>query len=142
MQLVRDPDRLLLRLDRGEDVLASITGVVREHDLPHCVVQGIGAIESIEIGAYELDRRVYRRHHLDGGWEVLSLSGNVGWADGQPMPHLHVVLGDLDGHLRGGHLFAGTVHVTLELTLWPGQHRLQRGLDREVGLPLWQLPSS
>ena len=49
---------------------------------------------------------------------------------------------DLDGHLCGGHLFAGTVHVTLELTLWPGQHRLQRGLDQEVGLPLWQLPSS
>ena len=55
------------------------------------------------------------------------------------MLHTHVTLADLDGHVRGGHLFAATVHVTLELVLWPGRVRIERGLDDATGLKLWKL---
>jgi predicted DNA-binding protein with PD1-like motif len=55
------------------------------------------------------------------------------------MLHTHVTLADLDGHVRGGHLFAATVHVTLELVLWPGRARIERGMDEATGLNLWKL---
>ena len=48
-------------------------------------------------------------------------------------------LADLNGHVRGGHLFAATVHVTLELVLHPGEARLERAPDDETGLNLWKL---
>lgn len=139
MKIVEDQDRVLISLARGEEVPQQLARFCAERNYPHATVEGIGAIEAITIGAYDLEKRVYRKHELEGGWEVLAFNGNFGWIEQEPMLHTHVTLADLDGHVRGGHLFAATVHVTLELVLWPGRVRIERGMDEATGLNLWKL---
>lgn len=139
MKTTDDQDRVLVSLARGEEVPQQLAQFCAGRGFPHAAIEGIGAIEGITIGAYDLENRVYRKHELEGGWEVLAFNGNFGWISGEPMLHTHVTLADLDGHVRGGHLFAATVHVTLELVLWPGRARIERGLDDATGLNLWKL---
>lgn len=138
MQRFHSDDHWLLRLDRGEDVLRSIRDFARTHAIGHASIHGIGAIEGVTVGAYDLEKREYVRRELEGGYEVLSLMGNLGWVEDEPFPHLHVVLGDLEGRCVGGHLFAGVVHVTLELFVHPQRARLPRVHDEETGLKLWR----
>lgn len=141
MRSLDQRDRILLSLARGENVTESILSFCAERQIPHAVVTAIGAIEDIEIGAYDLEARAYVKRELVGGWEVLALNGNFGWADGQPVLHVHATLSDLQCNVLGGHLFHAKVHVTLEVVLFPGTVPLQRGFDEATGLKLWQLPN-
>ena len=141
MRTLDQRDRILLSLSRGESVNESITGFCAERQIPHAVVSGIGAIDDAVIGAYDLERREYLRRELDGAWEVLSLNGNFGWADGSPVLHVHATLGDMECNVVGGHLFEARVHVTLEVVLWTGTVPLHRAHDEATGLKLWQLPN-
>lgn len=140
MRSLDQRDRVLLSLARGEHVNESITQFCAERQIPHAVVMGIGAIEGIVIGAYDLQARAYVKRELQGGWEVLALNGNFGWASGQPVLHAHATLSDLQCNVLGGHLFSAVVHVTLEVVLLPGTVPLERGPDAATGLTLWQLP--
>lgn len=140
MRVQPSSDHFLLSLARGEDVLDGIVRACVARDVGHAWIQGIGAIEQVTIGAYDLERRTYLREDLDGGWELLSLNGNFGWADGEPVLHPHVMISDMQNHSRGGHLFAARVHVTLEVVVFTGAERLERAHDEAVGLKLWNLP--
>jgi predicted DNA-binding protein with PD1-like motif len=136
---IDDGDHVLVSLARGEEVVGQLTRFCHDRGFPHAAIEGIGAIEAVTIGAYDLEQRVYRKQELAGGWEVLGFNGNFSWISGEPMLHTHVTLADLEGHVRGGHLFAAVVHVTLELILRPGSIRVERGLDAACGLNLWRL---
>lgn len=142
MRSLDQRDRILLSLARGEPVNESITRFCAERQIPHAVVMGIGAIEDIVIGAYDLVARTYVKRELQGGWEVLALNGNFGWANGKPVLHVHATLSDMQCNVLGGHLFSALVHVTLEVVLLPGTVPLQRGPDAATGLELWQLPNT
>lgn len=139
MQTLEDRDRVLVSFSRGEEVCTQLTRFCAARGFGHATLEGIGALEGVTIGAYDIARRAYRRQELEGGWELLAFNGNFGWVSGEPMLHAHVMLADLGGHVRGGHLFAATVHVTLELVLCPGTARLERSFDEVTGLNLWHL---
>ena len=141
MRRLDQRDRVLLSLARGERVNESITTFCAERQIPHAVVTGIGAIEDIVIGAYDLQTRSYTRRELQGGWEVLALNGNFGWAGTDPVLHVHATLSDLQCNVAGGHLFSARVHITLEVVLFTGTVPLHRGHDETTGLKLWQLPN-
>jgi predicted DNA-binding protein with PD1-like motif len=141
MRFLEERDRVLLRLFRGEEVVSSLQDFAQERRIPHAVVNGIGAIEDVTIGAYDLSAGKYRRRTLEGDWEVISLMGNLGWANDLAFLHAHAMLGDLHCNVLGGHLFQATVHVTMEVVLWTGTLTLQRTHDEEVGLKLWNLPN-
>ncbi len=139
MRSLDDGDHVLVSLARGEEVVGQLTRFCHDRGFPHAGIEGIGAIEGVTIGAYDLEQRIYRKQELAGGWEVLGFNGNFSWISGEPMLHTHVTLADLDGRVRGGHLFAAVVHVTLELILRPGQIRIDRAADEDTGLNLWKL---
>lgn len=139
MKIIEAGDHILVSLARGEEVPGQLARFCAGRGFGHATVAGIGAIEGVVIGAYDLGARVYRRHELEGGYEVLAFNGNFSWINGEAMLHTHVTLADLDGQVRGGHLFAARVHVTLELVFRPGSYRVERGPDDATGLNLWNL---
>ncbi|HEX6082166.1 MAG TPA: DUF296 domain-containing protein, partial [Methylomirabilota bacterium] len=71
--------------------------------------------------------------------EVVSLLGNVALDSGEPRIHAHVVVGRSDGGALGGHLLAGFVDPTLEVTLVEAPAALQRRTDPATGLALIEL---
>jgi predicted DNA-binding protein with PD1-like motif len=132
-------DRFLVRVDRGEELVASILEVAARHDLGSGVVLAIGALENVELGFYVLDEKRYLRRTLPGMHELLSLQGNLARLDGEPALHAHVVLGARDFSTLGGHLFRGSVAVVAEVVILPDRSTVSRGKDEPTGLNLWQL---
>jgi predicted DNA-binding protein with PD1-like motif len=114
--LHRNRGRTVIRFDKGEEFPQALADWCRKERVTSAaVVAGIGMLSSIEIGRY--DGNEYERETVSPSSEILSLQGNVSMKEGEPFVHLHVSLADEDMNARGGHLFGGTVSMTIELVL-------------------------
>ena len=114
--LYRDNDRTVIRFDKGEKFPETLARWCAEQKVhAAAIVAGIGMLENIVIGRY--DGKEYVKKTVEPSSEILSLQGNVSIKEGEPFVHLHVNLADEDMSSRGGHLFEGTVSMTIELVL-------------------------
>ncbi len=126
----------VVALEKGEEVLTTLTRAARDHQLRTCQITGVGAFERATVGYLERPRRAYRRIELDEQLEVLSFAGNVMHKDNEPLVHVHVALGRADGSTIGGHLFEARVWPTLELVVTELPGLVEKVPDAETGLPL------
>ncbi|MDM7991908.1 MAG: DNA-binding protein [Candidatus Fermentibacter sp.] len=125
----------LLRFDRGERFPEALAAWCAETGVGGAVLLcGVGMMADVELGVY--DGSAYRRRVFPGPDEVLSLSGNVSMLDGKPFVHVHAVLGSHEFEARGGHLFGGTVAVTLEVALRITDTPMERGEAQGAFRPL------
>ena len=114
--LHRDGLVTVIRFDVGEELVSSIGGWCSEQGIEAAaVVAGIGMLSDIRIGRY--DGSEYLSRTIAESSEILSLQGNVSMKEGEPFVHLHVSLADEDFSAVGGHLFEGTVSMTIELVM-------------------------
>jgi hypothetical protein len=137
MLCVRSGNKLVVRLQAGEDVHGSLLDVCREHRVGGgFVISGIGMLSGPELGFFVKDGQ-YERKLFPGRYELLNLSGNVSLKDGEPMAHLHAMLGREDYSVFGGHLFGAEVGLTLEVLILavPEPARMYRVIEPESGLP-------
>ena len=139
MEFFESEDEILLRLARGEKIIESLTQLADRRGLGFCWFNAIGAVENAELGFFVRDQKEYRRKTFSESFELVSLIGNITEVDGSPFCHAHVVLGDADFRLWGGHLFEATVSVTCELVLRSHPFTVPRSDHEEVGLNLWNL---
>lgn len=131
--------RVMVRLDRGEEVIASLTNLCKDHEIEAAHLSAIGAVRNAEIGYYDLKSFSYLTRKFPEIYELVSLSGNVALVDGEPFVHAHATLGSSDFSVHGGHLVAATVAVTVEAVVTVFDTRFQRSLDPEVKLKLLRL---
>ena len=114
--LYRDRERTVIRFDKGEQFPETLAQWCAQQEVrAAAIVAGIGMLENIVIGRY--DGIEYIKETVEPSSEILSLQGNVSMKEGEPFVHLHVNLADEDMSSRGGHLFEGTVSMTIELVL-------------------------
>ena len=133
-------ERYTLRLERGEEVIGALTEWVKERGITAASMVGIGALEQVELGYYELPTKTYHRHTFPEDYELLNLTGNVSLLeDGETFVHAHVTIGGRDYSTKGGHLFSARVAVTVELVLTPLPGQIRRAFDEACGLKLWRL---
>lgn len=126
-----------LVLDRGEEFFSVVSQYCEEHNIHWAQFQAIGALEDVEIGYYDFERREYVFREEAGPFEVASMDGNITEMEGeQPVVHAHAVLTRCDETLEciGGHLRRATVHLTLEIAMWEITQPLIRRYDEETGL--------
>jgi len=142
MQLLRADGHYLLRLVRGEELHECVQGLAAQEGWDHAVVFGLGAIEQVELGAWDVPTKHYTRKRFDDPYELVSLVGNVSWVDGAPYMHAHVCISGHDFVAWAGHLFTSRVYATVELSVHPGRGRVERAMDDEIGLKLLSLPES
>lgn len=133
----------VLRLERGEDVLASITKFCKQKGIGSGFFHAIGAVEQAKIGYYDLAKKEYGSKEYPAAMEVASMTGNIALVDDAPFVHCHAVLSGIAPGTEnlpvGGHVFAATVAVTLEVHLVAFDERVRRSLDDEIGLKLLDL---
>ena len=133
----------LLRLERGEDVLSSITEFCKRKGILSASFRAIGAVEKIRIGYYDLAVKKYGSKEYPDAMEVASMTGNVAQVDGQPFVHCHAVLTGItagsENQPIGGHVFEAKVAVTLEVHLVAFNENIMREMDDEIGLKLLDL---
>ncbi len=131
----------LLRLERGEDIPATLTRFVEEQRIRSGIVTGIGAASAIELGYFHLARRRYHRRTIRAECELAALTGNIAWLDRKPVCHLHAVVSDRQLRAWGGHLFAARTAATCEIWILPGRAQVGRAPDPLTGLNLLSLPA-
>lgn len=127
------------KLERGDDLLESISFFCKEKRIRLGRVEAIGAVEKAVLGYYDQNRKEYDFFAIDSPHEITSLVGNISLRDGIPMVHAHVTLADEKGMVRGGHLAPGTIVFACELIIeaFEGPD-FRRALDKKTGLPLWE----
>lgn len=122
----------------GDHVMEPLVDFLREHSIAAGRLSGIGGLSEVTLGYFEWDRKEYQQHRLEEQVELLSLTGDVALADGDPQVHAHVVVGRSDTTVRGGHLLDGVVRPTLELIVEDAPAHLRKRHDPETGLALIQ----
>jgi hypothetical protein len=120
----RSGDFLVIRLKEGERLPQALV----ELGLSSAVVlAGIGMLRELSFGYWNGER--YLEEKVPEPVELLSLQGNLGEKEtGEPIAHLHLVVGKEGGKALGGHLMAAVVHNTAELVLaqLPGVRLLRK----------------
>lgn len=135
-----DQNRILaLRLEAGEEIVGCILSAAKEYRIPSGTVSGIGAVRSAEIGLFDPNERQYHKTILMQPLEIANLSGSLTTKDGEPYAHLHIVLGDIQGHTYGGHLSSGVISATAEIFIQIFPDVISRVFSDEIGLNLMVL---
>ena len=127
----------VLRLDHGEEIVASLTRLVEEEGIQLASVSALGAANDVTIGIFNTVEKQYYSHRYQEDYEISALVGNVTRKDGAPYLHLHITIGNpVTGEVHAGHLSSATISATLELFLqvWDGQ--VGRKFSDAVGLNL------
>jgi len=140
VKVVRNGAYYQLRLMAGEEIVETLVGFVRRRRIKSGFLTGIGAAEDITLGCFDPKTRAYRKRKFKGDHEIAALVGNAAWVGRNPVCHIHAVISTPRLATFAGHLFSGTVTVTLEVALVPGTRRLTRKPDPLSGLNLLALP--
>ncbi len=137
MEHYREGDLIMVRLDRGEDVIPSLLAALKAEGARGAVmVTALGAFTEVEFAYYDPALKAYDRKRLPTSHELLALSGIVATGpDGTFQPHFHVTLGAPDHTAVGGHLFGARVSVLAEFALRAvGNPKMRREREPEFGL--------
>ncbi len=140
MKALRNGPYWQLRLMPGEEVVDTLVDFVRRHRVKSGFLTAIGAAKDITMGCFDPKTKAYKKRVFKGDHEIAALIGNVAWLGRDPVCHLHAVISTPRLATFAGHLFSGTVTVTLEVAFVPGTRRIARKPDPLSRLNLLALP--
>ena len=129
----------VLRLDPGEEIVASLTRLVEQENVQLGTVSALGAAGDVTIGIFNTKEKQYYSQRYQGDYEISALVGNVTRKEGEPYLHLHITIGNpVTREVHAGHLSSAVISATLELFLqvWDGQ--VGRKFSDQVGLNLFE----
>lgn len=133
---------IYLRLDKGDEIISSLTEVCKKEQINTASVSGIGGCGEIEVGTYMIDKQDYKVQHMTGMFEMISLTGNITLKDNCPFPHVHSLFSYLDENgvskLAGGHLKKAVILLTGEIVINPVTNgAIKRVKDNTSGICIW-----
>jgi uncharacterized protein len=115
MQIQRTRYGYAVKIETGEEIVASLAGFARQENVRAGLISGLGAVGECELGFFIRATRQYVRRVFSGEHEIGSLTGNFSELDREPFPHCHVVIAGEDLAAWTGHLFRGVATVTCEV---------------------------
>lgn len=139
MKQLKTAGGYLLRLDKDEKFTETILTFVKQQKIKSAWFSGLGAVQGVELGWYDLASKEYNYSSKIGVYEITNLTGNIAWQNNQPVVHAHITLTDKDLQAFGGHLKELIAGGTLELRLTKLGGKLQRIFDEHAGLNLLDL---
>lgn len=130
---------LIIRVDRGEELIEGIKTAVKKEKVRLGIVSGIGAASSTTLGVYNVEEQKYYQSVFNGIHEITHLSGNISEMNGETYLHLHITISDEEGHAYGGHLNEAVIGATSEIFIQIIEGSVDRYKDEETGLNLLAL---
>jgi uncharacterized protein len=127
-------------LDEGEEAKTSLLDFAKAEGIENASFVALGAFSHATIAYFEWQKKTYKDIPVDEQVEVITLIGDIVPDEkGNASLHAHTVLGRSDGSTRGGHLQAGHVRPTLEVTVTEMPGHLTRRKHPELGLALIEM---
>jgi len=137
MEYRRFGNQWVVRIDRGEEIVAELKRFCERNEIKLATLSGIGASNRIQIGLFKTDTKEYLATELRGDHEITSLTGNVSRMAGNVYLHLHATVANANYRTFGGHLSAAVVSGTCEIVITEIPGEMDRQFDPDVGLNLY-----
>ncbi len=142
MQYKQNKNAYFVYLEKGEPVVDVLTNFCKEHNILNGHISGIGAVNNIELGAYDSDTKEYIKRTFKETYELINYQGNIMLLDDRPFIHAHVTIGNHNMELFGGHLFSMNIAVVGEFIIQKNDGNSKRTFDDEIGLATWYLTNN
>ena len=136
MEYGRFGDTVLLRIDRGEEIIETVKKVAEKERIRLASVEALGAVDDFTVGVYDVAAKRYDSKTFTGAFEIVSLVGTITEKDGAFYQHLHMSAGNRDCEVFGGHLNRAVVSVTCEMVIRVLSGAVDRTPDPETGINL------
>lgn len=137
MEYKRFDNTVIVRIDRGEEILEQLAVVAQKENIKLASVQALGATDSFTVGVYDTESKQYHSNEFNGAFEIVSLVGTVNTMNGEFYSHLHMSAGNEKGEVFGGHLNHARVSATCELVITVINGTVDRFRDEKIGLNLF-----
>ena len=138
MEYVRNGSTIILRLQKGDELVSSLLCLIEKEMVKSGRVSGIGATDDVTIGVFNPKSKVYTKVKVTEDMEILSISGNLTRKDGAPYVHVHGSFASLE-KVYGGHVNECVISATAELFIDLYNVEVERNFDEESGLNLLKL---
>lgn len=122
-----------LRIDSGEEIVATLKAFAIAHDVRAGLISGLGAVGETDLGFFVRTSGEYVTRTFSGEHEIGVLTGNFSELEGEPFPHCHAVIAGEDFVAHTGHLFRGIVSVTCEVQVVTDPEALRRVRRPDLG---------
>ena len=139
MQFKQNESTYFVYLEKGESVVEELTRFCQNNNISNGYISGIGAMNNIELGAYDSTSKEYIKKTFKEDHELISYQGNMMLLDGEPFIHAHITIGNHNMEIFGGHLFSMNVAVVGEFIIHKIDGNLKRTFNNEIGLATWDL---
>jgi predicted DNA-binding protein with PD1-like motif len=126
----------MLIIHKGENLTDTIIKCADAINIKSAMLSGLGALENPTLAYYNLETKQYQNKTFSGIYELISLNGNISFAQDKRFFHIHVAIADTNYQVHGGHLVDSLVGVTAEVTFVPFNAPMFRIFDSDVGLKL------
>lgn len=136
MEYRRFGDRIVARVDRGEELIEALLSIARHERLDCAAVSGLGAADEMTVGVYSVAAQTFHATEHEGECELASILGTITRQSGAPCAHIHVAAFAQDGRALGGHLKRARISATCELVLTQIDGAVGRAHDDTTGLEL------
>lgn len=129
----------VVRLNRGEEILAGLTEVCKKENIKLGSISGIGAADDVTLGVFNIDKFEYESSRFTGVFEIVSCLGSVSTKEGETYLHLHMAVANTtSGESHAGHLNRGQISLTGEFIIHAIDGVVEREYSDEVGLNLFK----
>ncbi len=90
MEYRRFADTYVIRLDRGEEIVKSLTKLCADENVQLGCITGLGAADRVILGLFDVAKGKFSSAVFEGAYErIASLTGNATRKDGEVSLHLH-----------------------------------------------------
>lgn len=131
-----------LRVDKGEEIIASVLAACRAEGVQSAVFSGIGGCADAELQTFLPATGEFVTERVEGMLELIAISGNVVLGEGGKLyHHTHALFSCKEGEqhrVAAGHLKSSTVLYTAEIELRPVVGgTIRRRHDPETNTGFW-----
>ena len=128
---------ILMRIDRGEEILTQLKAMALKEEIRLASVRALGAVGDFTVGVFKTGEKKYYANRFTGDYEIVSLTGTISTMNGEYYAHLHMSAGDEQGRVFGGHLNEAIISATCEMVIEVIDGQVDRVRDESVGLNLF-----
>ena len=82
MEYKRFYDAIVVRLDKGEEILEQMRELAMMEKIHLASVQGIGAVDKFTIGVFDTQAKQFCPREYTGCYEIVSLTGSINTMNG------------------------------------------------------------
>lgn len=108
----------VVRLEKGEEVISTISQLAEKEKIPGGFLLGLGAVRDVTLGYFDVEKKEYIKKSSEAEFELSSLVGDIFYFEGKPGVHAHATLSDPEFKIIGGHLFSALATATVELFIY------------------------